>query len=384
MRVQFRHPLVRSAAYRSASAETRLELHGALADVTDPVADPDRRAWHRAQAVVGPDEEVAAELERSAGRAQGRGGLAAAAAFLERSVLLTVDPSRLAERTLAAAEATMKAGEFDRALELLGTAEAGRLDDVAGARADLLRARIAFATGLGSEAPPLLLKAAGRLEQLDLPMARATYLSGWLAASFAGNLTGAGGFLEVSRAVRALPPAAHPRPIDVLLDGLALSCMDGLAAGADTLRRAVGIFTSGTVSREQGLSAGWMAATLLWDDDAAREIMVRSVTDVGASVTAVASVTEALAVLQREPLDADVVVTDIGMPGEDGYELLRQLRELPSERGGGLPAIAVTAYATGADRKRALQAGFAAHVSKPFAPATLISTIARAVADRRT
>jgi len=277
MRVQFRHPLVRSAAYRSASAETRLELHGALADVTDPVADPDRRAWHRAQAVVGPDEEVAAELERSAGRAQGRGGLAAAAAFLERSVLLTVDPSRLAERTLAAAEATMKAGEFDRALELLGAAEAGRLDDVAGARADLLRARIAFATGLGSEAPPLLLKAAGRLEQLDLPMARATYLRGWLAASFAGNLTGAGGFLEVSRAVRALPPAAHPRPIDVLLDGLALSCMDGLAAGADTLRRAVGIFTSGNVSREQGLSAGWIAATLLWDDDAAREIMVRQV-----------------------------------------------------------------------------------------------------------
>src|SRR6478735_1795140 len=153
--VLVRHPLVRLAFYRSASTESRLELHGALADVTDPVADPDRRAWHRAQAVVGPDEEVAAELERSAGRAQGRGGLAAAAAFLERSVLLTVDPSRLAERTLAAAEATMKAGEFDRALELLGTADAGRLDDVAGARADLLRARLAFATGLGSEAPPL-------------------------------------------------------------------------------------------------------------------------------------------------------------------------------------------------------------------------------------
>jgi PAS domain S-box-containing protein len=129
---------------------------------------------------------------------------------------------------------------------------------------------------------------------------------------------------------------------------------------------------------------GGIRILVVEDDPDAREIMVRSVTDVGASVTAVASVTEALAVLQREPLDADVVVTDIGMPGEDGYELLRQLRELPSERGGGLPAIAVTAYATGADRKRALQAGFAAHVSKPFAPATLISTIARAVADRRT
>lgn len=178
---------------------------------------------------------------------------------------------------LAAAEATMKAGDFDRALELLASAEAGRLDERAAARADLLRARIAFATGLGSDAPPLLLKAAARLEQLDLPTARATYLNGWLAASFAGNLTGAGGFLEVSRAVRALPPTPNPRPIDVLLDGLALSSTDGRAAGALVLRRAVGIFTSGSVSREQGLSAGWMAATLLWDDDAAREIMMRQV-----------------------------------------------------------------------------------------------------------
>jgi DNA-binding CsgD family transcriptional regulator len=275
--VRFRHPLVRSAAYRSAPADIRQELHGALAEVTDAVVDPDRRAWHRAQAAAGPDEEVAAELERSAGRAQARGGLAAAAAFLERSVLLTADPARHADRTLAAAEANLRAGVFDRALELLASAEAGRLDDFAGARADLLRARVAFASGLGSDAPPLLLKAAGRLEHLDLDLARETYLNGWLAASFAGNLTGAGGFLEVSRAARALPAAPSPRPIDLLLEGLALTCTDGRAAGAATLRRVVQVFSSGHVRREDGLSGGWMAAILLWDDHAAREIMERQV-----------------------------------------------------------------------------------------------------------
>jgi len=277
VRVQFRHPLVRSAAYRSASAASRLELHAALADVTDPVADPDRRAWHRAQSVVGPDEQVAAELERSAGRAQARGGLAASAAFLERAVLLTADPERHIERTLAAAEANLRAGEFDRALDLLAAAESARPDELAGARADLLRARIAFASGLGSDAPPLLFKAGARLEQLDVGLARETYLSGWLAASFAGNLTGAGGFLEVSRAARALPAATPARPIDLLLDGLAQWYTDGPAAATETLRRTVQVFTSGSVSREQGLSGGWTAATLLWDDVSAREIMSRQV-----------------------------------------------------------------------------------------------------------
>jgi DNA-binding CsgD family transcriptional regulator len=275
--VRFRHPLVRSAAYRSAPADIRQELHGALAEVTDAVVDPDRRAWHRAQAAAGPDEEVAAELERSAGRAQARGGLAAGAAVHEPTGLLSADPARHADRTLAAAEANLRAGVFDRALELLASAEAGRLDDFAGARADLLRARVAFASGLGSDAPPLLLKAAGRLEHLDLDLARETYLNGWLAASFAGNLTGAGGFLEVSRAARALPAAPSPRPIDLLLEGLALTCTDGRAAGAATLRRVVQVFSSGHVRREDGLSGGWMAAILLWDDHAAREIMERQV-----------------------------------------------------------------------------------------------------------
>src|SRR6202035_5215920 len=163
-RVRFRHPLVRSAAYRLAPDRDRQEVHRVLAEATDPQDDPDRRAWHRAQAAAAPDEDVAVELERSAGRAQARGGLAAAAAFLERAAELTADPARRTVRTLAAAQADMRAGAFERALELLATAETGQVDDVQGARADLLRGQIAFASGPSGDAPLLLLKAARRLE----------------------------------------------------------------------------------------------------------------------------------------------------------------------------------------------------------------------------
>ena len=189
-RVRFRHPLVRSAAYRSASFSERQQMHAALAEATDPIADPDRRAWHRAQAAAGPDEEVAAELECSAGRAQARGGLAAAAAFLERSVLLTADPARHAERALAAAQASLQAGAFGKALDLLATAETGPLDELQSARVDLLRGQIAFASGPGADAPALLLKAAKRLEPLNLDLARQTYLNAWVAAPLAGRLAG--------------------------------------------------------------------------------------------------------------------------------------------------------------------------------------------------
>ena len=178
-RVRFRHPLARSAAYRLAPIQARQEMHAALAEVTDPAADPDRRAWHRAQAAPGPDEVVAAELERSAERAQARGGLAAAAAFLERAVMLTADPARRAERALAAAQAHMHAGGFGNALDLLATAEAGVLDEFASARVDLLRGQIAFASSRGSDAPSLLLKAAKRLEPLNRDLARDTYLTAW-------------------------------------------------------------------------------------------------------------------------------------------------------------------------------------------------------------
>ena len=237
-RVTFRHPLVRSAVYRAAAPPERRAAHQALADATDPQADPDRRAWHRAQAAPGPDEDVASELERSASRAQARGGLAAAAAFLERSAALTLDPARRAERALAAAEAKYQAGAFDAALGLLGTAEAGPPDQLRRARADRLRGQIAFSSSRGSDAPPLLLKAARQFEPLDPRLARETYLDALAAATFAGRLALGGGMREVAEAARAAPPPSGPaRGPDLLLDGLALLICEGYPAGAPVLRR---------------------------------------------------------------------------------------------------------------------------------------------------
>ena len=268
-RVRFRHPLVRSAAYRSASVQTRQELHGALAEVTDPAADPDRRAWHRAQAAPGPDEEVAAELERSAGRAQRRGGLAAAAAFLERSAGLTLDPARRAQRALAAAQAKHRAGALDAALGLLAMAQAGPLDELQRARGDLLRAQVAFASSHGRDAPPLMLGAARQLEALDVGLARETYLEAFTAALFVGRLSPAVG--EVARAARTAPaPLAPARAPDLLLDGLALLVTEGYAAGTPVLRRALLAFRSQDISAEEGVSWLWLAglaAMAVWDDE---------------------------------------------------------------------------------------------------------------------
>ena len=169
--VVFRHPLVRSAVYGSADPGQRREVHGALADATDPDIDPDRRAWHRAQAAPEPDEDIASDLERSAARAQARGGFAAAAAFLERSSWLTLDPARRAGRALAAAQAKQEAGALDEALALAARAEAGPLDDFSAPKSTSCAAHISFATDRGSEAPALLLTAARRLEPLDAPLA---------------------------------------------------------------------------------------------------------------------------------------------------------------------------------------------------------------------
>ena len=207
-RVVFRHPLVRSAVYRAASPPERRAAHQALAGATDPQADPDRRAWHRAQAAPGPDEDVACELERSASRAQARGGPAAAAAFLERSAALTLDPARRAERALAAAQATYQAGAFEATLGLLATAEAGPPDQLRRARADLLRGQIAFSSSRGSDAPPLLLKAARQFEPLDMGLARETYLDALAAATVAGRLALGGGMREVGRGGACGPLAA--------------------------------------------------------------------------------------------------------------------------------------------------------------------------------
>jgi DNA-binding CsgD family transcriptional regulator len=281
-RVRFSHPLARSAAYRSASLSDRQQMHAALAEVTDGVADPDRCAWHRAQTVSGPDEEVAAELERSAGRAQARGGLPAAAAFLERSVLLTADPERHAARALTAAQANMRAGSFSKALDLLAEAEAHGsrpLDELASARVELLRGQIMFAAGSASAAPALLFKAAKRLESLDVGLARQAYLSAWMAALFAGRLAGSDLF-EVCRAARALPPRSEPQPVDLVLDGLALMMTDGPAAAAPALRRAVNAFANADIAAEEPHCWGWQAqaaASALWDNDARCALLVRQV-----------------------------------------------------------------------------------------------------------
>jgi len=191
-RVTFRHPLVRSAVYRTATREQRREVHLALAEATDRSVDPDRRAWHLATAAAGPSEPVAAALEQSASRAQARGGLAAAAAFLHRSVVLSGDARQRVRRALAAAQASLHAGIFEGALELLALAEASTPDELQTAQLELLRGQIAFASSMGTAAPPLLLKAAQRLERLDPELARETYLDAWGAALFAGRLTSAG------------------------------------------------------------------------------------------------------------------------------------------------------------------------------------------------
>ena len=281
-RVTFRHPLARSAVYRSAGGPERRAAHLALAQVTDRNVDPDRRAWHLAAAAAGPDEDVARELELSAGRAKARGGQAAAAAFLQRAVALTGDPARRAGRALEAAQASLGAGAFDVARRLLAIAEAGPLDELGRARIDLLRAEIVFAQRRGGDAPLLLLQAARKLEPLDVRLSRNTYLDAWGAALFAGHLASAGGgLLDVSRAAATAPdPADGALPRDLLLDGLALIFAEGVPAAAPMLRRAVAAFTSSEVSVEEVLRWGWLAARAaiwLWDYDSGLEIPKRAV-----------------------------------------------------------------------------------------------------------
>jgi len=269
--VRFRHPLVRSAVYSAASLPERRAAHQALAEATDRDRDPDRCAWHLAAAAPGPDEEVAAELERSAGRAQARGGMAAAAAFLRRTVELTSEPARRSERALAAAQASLQAGAFDAAAGLLNIAAAGPLDELQQARVGLLRGQIAFASSMGSNAPALLVKAARQLEPLDAALARQTYLDAWNAAMYAGQFAGAGSLHEVAPAARsAPPPASAPQPSDLLLDGLAVLVTEGRIRAAPLLRRAARVFAEGEITVEEGLRWGWLATTaaaIVWEEE---------------------------------------------------------------------------------------------------------------------
>jgi DNA-binding CsgD family transcriptional regulator len=269
-RVSFRHPVVRSVVYGSASPQHRQTVHAALAEVTDPQLDPERRAWHRAQAAPGPDDDVAADLERCAQRAQARGGMAAAAAFLERATALTLDPRRRTERALGAGTAHLQAGALDAVRQLLSIAETTATDDLQRAQIDLIAADLAFVTNRGSDASPLLLKAARRLEPIDPQLSRATYLRSFTATTLSGRLTLGGGVLEVAHAAKCAPPPTDAaRAPDLLLKGLAAHFDQGYAAGLPTLREALDVLGI-DMSIDEQLRCHWLAcvvATHLWDDD---------------------------------------------------------------------------------------------------------------------
>jgi DNA-binding CsgD family transcriptional regulator len=281
VRVRFRHPLVRSAAYRSAPADDLREIHAALAEVTDPASDPDRLTWHRAAATAAPDESVATELERSAGRAQARGGLSAAAAFLERAMLLTPDPGRRADRAIAAAEAKHQAGAPDVAAELLVMAEAGPLEELARARISLLRGQMAFSAGNSSDTPRLLIDAARRFEALDTRLARETYLEA-LSAALLGHRTSQIGTLEIARAARgatAAPPSDSRAP-DLLLEGMATLITDGYQTGVPAVQRALSVFRDGDLPIGEQLRWLFVAtrcAIDIWDDESWRDLAIRQV-----------------------------------------------------------------------------------------------------------
>src|SRR6476619_946186 len=283
-RVRFRHPLVRSTAYWSASLQERQEAHRALAEATDPELDPDRHAWHRAQAAPGPDEDVAEELARSAARAQARGGLAAAAAFLGRSADLTLDPDRRAQRLLAAARAKRDTGAFEAAHGLLVTLETEQLDSYSTAEAEHLRGQIALEQQQGGDAARLLLSAARRLTPLDAPLARETHLEALLAAMWAGDLDRPGRVLAAAEAARAAPAGPEsPRAVDVVLDALAIHLTEGYEAAAPLFARALELLLAqDIVSDEVGRSL-WLAtsrstpaiAIELWDAVAVHTLATR-------------------------------------------------------------------------------------------------------------
>jgi DNA-binding CsgD family transcriptional regulator len=281
--VRFRHPLVRSAVYAGASSEDRRRIHRALAEATDPDLDPDRRAWHRAEATNGLDEDVAAELERSATRAGARGGLAAGAAFHERAAGLTPDARRRAQRALVAAQGKHQAGAPDAALRLLAFAQAGPLDPVEQARAQLLQAQISFASTRGRDAPPLLLAAAKRLQPLDAKLARETFLEAFAAALSADRLAKGGDTREVAAAVLAdgqRPASESVGACELLLDGLAVLTREGYSAGAPALKVALRAFRDEALSEEDELRWLWLACQIAralgddaaWDDLTARQL----------------------------------------------------------------------------------------------------------------
>src|SRR6516165_2855657 len=276
IRVEFAHPLVRSAAYRAADDADRRRVHRALAEATDVLTDPDRRAWHRARATSGPDEEVAAELEQSAGRAQARAGLAAAAAFLTRATELTPLPEARTRRALGAAFANVQAGAFEGTRTLLTIARDGPVDELQRAQIDLVRAQMAFAASRGNEATLLLLAAAQRLQPLNLQLTRQTYLDAFSAAQFAARLSEGVGTAEVARAARAAPrrPEDEPAPGDLLLDAF-VALTDDYVTAVPPGRNALTRLRRDPDSARENLRWLWQGCVLaleLWDDQSAYDL----------------------------------------------------------------------------------------------------------------
>jgi DNA-binding CsgD family transcriptional regulator len=388
-RMRFHHPLVRSAAYRAADLTDRRAVHRALADATDPQADPDRRAWHAANAAAGPDDAVAAQLEASAGRAQKRGGIAAAAAFLERAAILTADPALRASRAIAAAQAKRDSAAPDAAEELLAIAELGPLSELQHAQVAHLRAQMEFARSRGGDpgAPRLaepaskLLDVAKRLEPLDRDLALETYLEALAAAMYAGRLGEPGALADVAAAAQAAVSRVPTlrRPIDFLLSGMADRVNGDGASGLAALRTALDLMCS-TAEQNDGQALRWMslglaiiqetAAGELWDDELWHQlatIAVRQARDAGAlAVLPAALLFRAGVHLQAgefatattliEEADSIAVATDYaqpryhtlslpawrGMPG-DAAPLLDTAAAVATDRGEGR-LVAVVAY----------------------------------------
>jgi DNA-binding CsgD family transcriptional regulator len=292
-RVRFRHPLVRATVYGTANETARRDVHRALAAATCPDNDPDRRAWHAAHAASGPDEAVAAELERSAGRARARGGVAAEASFLERATELTPDPGQRGTRALAAAAAKIEAAAPDAAGALLEIAEAAPLQDLQRAQLARLRAQLVFARNHGTDAAAMLFAVAAQLESLDAASARDTYLETLGATIFAGRLGDPRVSQEAARAALAVPrPSGPPRSIDLLLDGVATRLTDGYAAAAPILRRALDAFRRDALGSDASITRwlwlAWLVAADLWDYDASLDLAsraLRTARDAGALTT---------------------------------------------------------------------------------------------------
>jgi DNA-binding CsgD family transcriptional regulator len=346
-RVRFRHPLMRSAAYLAAGPDERRDVHRALAEATDARVDPDRRAWHDANAAVGADEDVAAELERSADRAHARGGVAAAAAFLERATELTADPAKRGARALAAAEAKFAATSPDAAHGLLAIAQMSPLDELQRAKVARLRAQIAFVETRGSDHVTSsvsdtalgLLDAARGLENLDIELARETYLQALGAAMYAGRLCPHGGAIVVAEPVRQAPQApGPPRPTDLLLDGIAIRVTEGHAASLETMRAALTQMVDAARRGDENMVRRfWQAFPIahesatgeLWDDELWHELAttaVRLARDAGAlTVLPFALATRAGAHIFAGELDAATTLIEEAnaITAATGYAPLR-------------------------------------------------------------